>query len=184
MLTLRVMLRVNNQLTCITTLNAYLLKCFARVIGQFNGNLQEIFSRANTFDKTASSGLFLSTMISWNTEPLTNWKSFNTLKWSQLLKLCSRIQQSWFVTLCTSNSSSNVECRLRRWWERDTLNPFGRIFQLRGNEFFFWVFSLVIILVAFVIIVRYWITKAFSFFLSLNRKKKGQSSVEHLKTWR
>ena len=39
---------------------------------------QEIFSRANTFDKTVSSGLFLSTKISWNTEPQANWKSLHT----------------------------------------------------------------------------------------------------------
>ena len=30
------------------------------------------------WDFTVSPGLFLSTMISWNTEPQTNWKLFNT----------------------------------------------------------------------------------------------------------
>ena len=128
-------------------------------------------------DQTVSSGLFLSTMISWNTEPQANWKSFNTrLNDLSSLSLSFALEYSnlglWHSVQVAILATFNAVCadgEKEIPWYRD---PFWNDFQLRRDEFFFWVFSLMIVLVAFLIIVRYWITKAFNLFLSPKRKMK------------
>ena len=142
------MLRINNQLTCFSTLNAYLLICFARVIRQFNGTFAgDILT--GKFLKTVSSGLFLSTMISWNTEPQRNWKSFNTC-----LNDLSSPSLNFVLEYSNHGLWHSVEITFLPTFNAAFANvekgitwPLFEGFSSLEGIHFFWVFSLVITIV-------------------------------------